>query len=185
MINYDLPESVELEGKTYAIRSDFRAVLDIFTALSDPELNDQARFYVVLNIFFEDFESIPVNAQEEALKACFWFISGGREDAKGERGPKLMDWAQDFPLIVAPVNRIIGYDIRGTKYLHWWTFLAAYNEIGDCTFSQVVRIRSLKSRGHLKDKSDIEWYKRNRELVDFPHTYTDAEKDLLKAWGGK
>lgn len=69
-------------------------------------------------------------------------------------------------------------------YLHWWTFLAAYYEIGECTFAQIVHIRDKLSRGQRLDKTDQEWYRRNRELVDFKRKYTDAEDELMKQWGG-
>ena len=45
-----------------------------------------------------------------------------------------MDGEQDFPFIVGPVNRVLGKEIQSLKYLHWWSFLSAYTEIGDCTF---------------------------------------------------
>jgi len=51
-----------------------------------------------------------------------------------KRKAKLADWEQDFPLIVNPVNRVLGYEVRDCEYCHWWTFLSAYYEIGDCLF---------------------------------------------------
>ena len=38
--NQYLPTSVNVSGKEYNIRSDYRAILDICTALNDPELSD-------------------------------------------------------------------------------------------------------------------------------------------------
>lgn len=78
----------------------------------------------------------------------FWFINGGEyEDQMEKKPPRLMDWEQDFQYIIAPVNHVIGREIRADAYLHWWTFLSAYMEIGECTFAQIVRIRDAKSRG--------------------------------------
>ena len=102
-----------------------------------------------------------------------------------------MDWEQDFPLIAAPVSRVYGGDIRAVPYdpqanqggLHWWTFLAAYQEIGECTFAQIVRIRDRLARGRPLEKADQEWYRNNRQLVDFKRTYTGAEDEMVKSWG--
>ncbi len=69
------------------------------------------------------------------------------------------------------------------KYMHWWYFLAAYQQIGDCTFAQVVRIRDRLTRGKRLDKSDQEWYRKNRHLVDFKRKYTSADDELTKKWG--
>lgn len=179
---YELPTSLEIQGSTYQIRSDYRAVLDICIALSDPELTDQDKAEVVLTVFYPEFDTMPQAHYQEAISKCFWFIGGGEED-DGRKAPKLMDWEQDFKLIAAPVNRVIGAEIRSMAYLHWWSFLAAYYEIGgDCTFAQVVSIRS-KLAGHKKlEPAEREWLRKNRRLVDFKAKYTEAERDLLKQW---
>ena len=184
MTDYGLPKEIEIQGKMHRIRTDFRCILDIFAAFADPELTQEERIYVCLDILYVDFESFTPDMIEEAIEKCMTFLNGGRED-KGPRGPKLIDWEFDYPYIIAPVNRIMGKDVRGMKYLHWWTFLSAFHEIGECTLSQIVRIRSLKARGKLTDRADKEWYRQNRDIVDIPAHYPEAEEDLLKLWGGK
>lgn len=177
---------MEVGEDTFPIRSDFRAVLDIFTALSDPDLDDMEKRYVTLVIFYPSIDEMPEELYQTALEKCFWFVNGGKEESKNaSQGPGLLNWEYDFPYIISPINRVIGCDVRGLEYMHWWTFLAAFNEIGDCTLAQILRIRKLKRQGRLKDKSDIEWYKRNRDLVDIPVKLTEEEEDLLKTWGGK
>jgi hypothetical protein len=180
---YELPKSLEVCGIDYEIRSDFRAVLDICTALSDVELTDQEKAIVTLSILYPDFESMPIEHYEEALKRCFWFINCGGDEDQSRKAPKLMDWEQDFQYIVAPVNRVIGTEIRALDYLHWWSFISAYYEIGDCTFAMIVRIRDKKARGKPLDKQESEWYRQNRQRVDLKQTFSQAEKDVLKAWG--
>ena len=181
MIDYSLPTSVLLDGSEYAINSDFRAVLDVLDALVNPELSAAEKALCVLGIFYVD--PVPESLFDEALKACFDFIDLGGPEEKRAPSPKLMDWGQDFKYIVAPVSRVVGQDVRALSYLHWWTFVAAYYEIGDCLFAQIVRIRELKIKGKLKDKADKEWYREHRELVDLKVSYTQAEKDLFKEWG--
>ena len=66
--------------------------------------------------------------------------------------------------------------------MHWWTFLAAYREIGDCTFAIVVRIRDHKARGKALDKTDQEFYRRNRQMVDLKTKYTPQEDAVLDKW---
>lgn len=182
---YDLPTSLSVCGVDYEIRSDFRAVLDVIIALNDPELRDEEKSFVALYIFYPGYGEMPYEHCREALRQCFWFINGGKnQEEEQPRPPKLMDWEQDFSYIISPVNRIMGREIRADKYLHWWTFLGAYMEIGECTFAQIVRIRATKARGKALDKQDQEWYARNRRLVDMETHYTEAEDELLKLWGG-
>lgn len=177
-----LPTRLEVCGVEYEIRSDYRAVLDIFAALSDPELNDQERQFAALDILYPGFDEMPTDHYQDAIRQCFWFINGG-DDPPAENPVKLIDWEQDFKLIVAPVNRVMGQEVRAVDYLHWWTFLAAYCEIGDCLFAQVVRIREKQARGKSLDKSEQEFYRKNRDLVDLKNKYTPADDALLKRWG--
>lgn len=183
-MTYELPAAVEVGGVEYAIRSDYRAALDILEALSDPDLEDQERAFVVLDIFYLDLPAIPQADYQAALERCFWFLNGGEEEG-GKRGPRLMDWAFDFPRIVAPVNRVMGRDIRSLEYLHWWSFLSAYMEIGDCLFSQIVAIRSKKAKHQKLDKSEQAFYKANRQIIDLKNTYSQAEQALMQQWSGQ
>lgn len=181
---YDLPTRMEVGGTAYEIRSDYRAILDICAALSDPELDNQEKGFAALAIFYPNFEEMPVDDYQEALERCFWFINCG-DDERSDKSPlKLLDWEQDFKYIVAPINRVLGKEIRAAEYLHWWTFISAYYEIGgDCTFAQIVRIREKKAKGKPLDKQEQAWYRQNRSLVDFRTNYTKAEDDVLKQWG--
>lgn len=183
-MEYNLPKRLEIAGTEYDIRWDFRAILDICAALSDADLDDAERALAALMIFYPDWNEIPPAATEEALRRCFWFINGGQDEPENKPRRQLMSWDQDWPLIVAPVSRVLGRDVRGME-LHWWSFLAAYLEIGgDCTFAQVVAIRSKKSKGKTLSKEERAWYRENHELVDFKTQYTDAEQAVLKLWGG-
>ena len=180
---WQLPTTVDVNGTTYEIRSDYRAILDILLAITDSGLDGQNKTLEALEIFYPAFDEIPASDYKEALEKCFRFIDMGQEKKEKQREPTLMSWEQDFDMIIAPVNRIAGCEIRALEYVHWWTFVSWYSEIGDCLFAQVVRIRDKKARGKALDKQDREFYKRNRDIIDLKTTYTEAEKDVLAAWG--
>ena len=179
-----LPTTVEIGGTEYAILSDYRAILDICAALSDPELSDQDKALVALDIFYPEFVDMPQDHYDDAIKRCFWFINCG-EEPDSQPAPKLVDWELDFPRIVAPINRVTGSEIRSVEYMHWWTFMSAYMEIGDCLFAQIVRIRERKAKGKPLDKSDAEFYRKNRKIVDMKAQYTEQENAVLDAWMGR
>lgn len=181
----DLPRSLPVGGVRHAIRWDYRAALDCFEALNDPEFDDEARAYAVLHILYRDVDRIPGEHGQEAADRALWYLRGGRDTEAQTKRPRLVDWRQDFPIIAPPVARVLGYDIReARRRVHWWTVLAAFHEIGDCYFSQVVHIRSLIAKGQLKDKADKEFYRENKDVVDFQVELTTAEEDLLKLWIG-
>ena len=176
-MTFDLPTTVEIDGKEYAIDADYRTIITICVALTDPDLDTQEKWYVALKLFYEDFDSIT--DLQEAAEKLSWFINAGEET---EAGPRLMDWEQDFQHIVAPVNRIVGTDVRGLPFLHWWTFLSAYMEIGDCLFAQIVRIRDAQARGKKLDKVEREWARRNANMIRLKQKYSGAEDEAISAW---
>lgn len=181
---YDLPTALDVCGVSYPVLSDYRAVLDVCAALTDVELTEQERVFAALYIFYPSFDAMPPEHYEDAIKQCFWFIDCG-EEYKDDPRPKLMDWEQDFRYVVAPVNRVIGTEVRALEYLHWWSFVSAYMEIGDCTFAQVIRIRDQLNKGKPLDKADREWYRNNRHMVDIKTKYTAQEDAVLNQWGAK
>lgn len=181
-MNYALPTSLRLGDGEYPINADFRTALDIFEVLNDRELREEEKIRLVLGFFYPQLERIPPALFQQALEECFRFLAGGREERPG---PALMDWQQDFPYIIAPVNRVVGREIRGEAFFHWWSFLAAYMEIGQCVFGRIVGIRAARAAGKKLDKADAEWYRQNRELVELRQKFTPEEDDLMNIWGGK
>ena len=180
-MRYDLPKTLKIGGKEYDIRTDYRPILDIMVALSDAELDDLEKALVTLRILYPDWQSIPQEDYQEAVEKAYWFINGGKED-KPKKSPKLMDWEQDFDYYIAPINRIAGQDLRGVQYVHWWTFLSYYYEIGECVFSTIVSIRSKKKKGKKLEKWEQDWYRDNKDIVDIKVKYTEAEEDLVAKW---
>ena len=41
-----LPTALEIDGREYAIHSDFRVILRIYSAFADPELDEREKCYV-------------------------------------------------------------------------------------------------------------------------------------------
>ena len=174
-----LPTALTVGGEERAIRSDYRAALDIFLALTDVELDGFNRAMELLDILYVD--DIPEECLQEAVEQGLWFLNGG-EPERETKQPRLVDWAQDFNMIAAPISQIIGQDIRGMPYLHWWTFLSAYMGIGDCLFAQVVAIRDKKARGKKLEKQEREFYQRNREIIEIKKPLTEMEQEVLSEW---
>lgn len=184
---WEFPTSLNIGGVDYKIRTDYRAVLDVLTALADPDLTDsdpQMTAYmqssVVLEIMFPDFESIPIEHIQEALDKVAEFIDMGISD--DSKKPKTMDWEQDAPIIIPAINKVLNCEIRAQKYIHWWTFLGAYMEIGEGLFSNIINIRQKKAKGKKLEKYEQEFYRENKHLIDFKQKSqrSEEEKALLK-----
>ena len=169
-----LPTALEIDGKEYDIRTDYRVVLTIFQAMNDPELTDEEKAMVILYSLF--VEEVPENVQE-ALDKAGWFMDGGQSFRSNEK--RVMDWEQDEQMIFSAVNKVAGFETRTTEYIHWWTFLGFFNEIEEGLFSTVVHIRQKRNRGKKLDKTEEEFYKRNRELVNLKKRLSKKEQASL------
>ena len=185
--SWSFPTSLTIAGKEYGINSDYRAVINVFTALTDYELkkeNNYVQSAVILSLFYDDYETIPEEHWQEAFDQMKAFIDMGIED--DSKAPKLMDWEQDAPIIIPTINKVLGTEIRAEKYIHWWTFLGAYMNIGESLFSNVIHIRSKKAKGKKLEKWEQEFYKANKSIIDFnkKQSRSEEEKDALRAYFG-
>lgn len=171
-----LPKTLEVAGKEYPIRTDFRTILVIFQALNDPELEEADKAIVILQSLYEE---IPEDLQT-ALDKAAWFMDGGKELSEKSEKP-VMDWEQDEQMIFSAVNKVAGYETRTAEYLHWWTFLGFFNEIGEGLFSTVTNIRRKKNRGRKLDKTEREFCQRNKELVTLKKRLSREEQEELNA----
>lgn len=140
---WGLPMQAELGGVRYAIRSDYRDVLELLRWLNgqaDPALDQSERWYVAMRLFYPEFAALPQPLWPDATQFLTEFLAAGRREA-ARPGPALMDWQQDAPLIAAGISKAAGRDVRTLPYLHWWSFLAWFDAIGEGSFATVVAIR--------------------------------------------
>lgn len=192
MDTWKLPTSLEINGKEYRIRTDYRAVLDILSAMNDPEIfepdmteedKNRERALTLLQILYIDFNEMNPRDYEEAMKkGCEFIDCGFTEDSKKPR-PQLMDWNQDAPVIIPAINKTIGKDVRSEEYMHWWTFFGAFMEIGESTFSTIVSIRDKKRKNKKLEKWEEEYLKNHKNLVELKtnkYERSEAEKEELR-----
>ncbi|MDE6519675.1 MAG: bacteriophage Gp15 family protein [Ruminococcus sp.] len=172
----ELPESLEIGGKSYRINADFRVILNIFQAFDDPELTEREKCFVCMKNLFADFESIPEKDLQTAINQAYWFVGGGNMPEKNDvQKAKIIDWEQDESLYFPAINKVAGFETRAVKFLHWWTFLGYFNEMSDGLFSQILHIRNKKSRGKKLEKWENEFLCNNRNLVKIRKKYTKEE----------
>lgn len=190
MYAWELPTSLEVGDKEYAIRTDYRVILDILAAMNDPEIfepemtEDEKNIeqaMTMLQILYIDFDSIPAKDYQEAIEKAVAFIDCG---IKGDNKPKprTMDWEQDAPIIAPEVSKVAGRDIRIGE-THWWEFFGYYLGIGEGVFSSIVSIREKRRKGKKLEKWEKEFYQNNKSLIDLKSKKierSEEEKEELR-----
>lgn len=180
-----LPESLTVGDADYAVRTDFRDVLYLLDILADPDYEPDEKGAICLRVMYVRWEDIPPELYKQALDQAVWFIDGGTPRQTSARNrPRVMDWAQDGPLLLPAVNRVLGREVRAMERLHWWSFLGAYMEIGESLFSTVVSLRQKRAKGAKLDRQEMEFYRENRALVDLKRRADprdEARRQALRA----
>lgn len=184
-----LPETLTVGGVEYTIRTDYRNVLQIFEAFQDPELTQEEKWIVAIYLMFEDFscaDDVLQAAQdglnlEESMKQISWFISAGQPEKQVLEKPTY-NWKQDEQIIFSAVNKVAGKETRELEYLHWWTFLGYFNEVGEGTFSFIVGIRHKLNKGKKLEKHEKEFLSHNKELVKLEKPKTREEQEQEDAY---
>ena len=175
MDRWSYPTSIDVSGVNYEIRTDYRAVLDLFVALNDPECVgdtfEETNFIhgmIIMQIMIPRYKNIQEGCWQEAIDKVCEFIDVGISEKEKKKNPKAMDWEQDAVILLPEVNKILGYEVRNPSInTHWWTFMGAYMGIGESLFSNIVRIRLKKAKNKKLDKHEAEFYKENKSLIDF------------------
>ena len=178
---FSLPTTVTVSGIEYPVRTDYRVILEILVMLDDPDLSDGDKTEALLRMFYVNQSPDPMAAVE-----AFRRFVDPRSQRKAQRSGSsshIIDWSQDFDLMVAPINHILGCEVRALDHLHWHTFLSAYLEIPpDSVFARVLRIREKLRTGKKLEKYEKQWYRSNMDLVTLRQKYSQTEKEVLDAW---
>lgn len=184
-----LPETLPVGGEEYPIRTDYRNVLQVFEAFQDPDLTQEEKWIVAIYLMYEDFSCDDDVLQaardgfdlEEATKQISWFISAGQPEKQVLEKPTY-NWKQDEQIIFSAVNKVAGRETRELEYLHWWTFLGYFNEVGEGTFSFIVGIRHKLNKGKKLEKHEKEFLAQNMELVKLEKPKTREEQEQEDAY---
>lgn len=181
---WTLPTAVEVGGRRCAVRTDYREILGVIAALEAPDDPPFVRWRVAMALFYEDWRAIPEADAGEAMARLADFIACGQQDDPHKKPRKLLDWQQDAGIIVADINKVAGCEVRALPYLHWWSFLAWFNAIGEGQLSTLLRVRDKVQRGKKLESWEKDYYRANKARVDLRRPYSaeeQAERDRLNA----
>ena len=142
-----LPTSVEVDGRRYPIRSDYRVCLRIMEAFEDDALTSAEKQTVMLYLLYPE---IP----ENAAGAC--------------------EAAKDARYIFTGVLQTHGVDLENIEYLHWWKFCYLFMDLReDCFFSRIVYYRTRRDKGKLTPE-EREYCRSIRDILDLPRPPEDT-----------
>jgi len=160
----DYPESVDVDGTLYPVRSDYKNALLILDAGDDMELSQEECLAVQLNIFYRDFAS--VRRRPDLIKfisAMTGFLRCGKQSIGSVTEIKTLDYRQDWQYIVAAFQKDYGIDLSKTDDIHWWRFCALLNGLSeDNMITKIVGYRGV-NLSDIKDKNMRKFYAKMKQ----------------------
>lgn len=159
-----LPNTLLVDGEEKEIYTDFRNIINIFVAMNDKELNDFDKTVVMLELLYKEDYTNFKNLQE-AIDKAVWFLDWGKEHKSQKDAPQLLDWEQDYNLIISAVNKVANKEVRELPHLHWWTFLGYFSERGECQYSHIMEIRDKLAKNKKLEPYEKEILRENRETI--------------------
>ena len=185
MLLGSLQQTLNVGGREYKIRSDFRSVLRIIAAFNDDDLSTEEKVYVCLHQLYVGIRKMPFDDYYEAYEKAMWFLNCGDDHEKKE-STKIIDWNKDEQLIFPAVNKVAGEEVRLVEYMHWWTFMGFFQNISrDDTYGYVLMLRQKKAKGKPFEKHETEFWNNNRDICDLHMTSSsgaDAEDALAEIY---
>lgn len=167
------PKTVEVGGRHYPVKTDFRAVLKLLDCLEAGDRQED-KLMAILGLYKEMPDDL-----EGAVWAVAGFIGGDRGDMAGEEGrerKKTLSYRKDAPYIIGDFLRFYGIDLTSCRYLHWQKFQALLVGLSeDSEIKKRIAYRCVDT-GKIKDRHERERILRIQRAISVEDTEADAER---------
>lgn len=181
LLTTTLPETIAVDGREYAIHTDFRDWIRFCEMLLDEELKEEEKIYIALMMYKEEQ---PSNIQL-ALKGLTDFYLMSDEVATEEQleehteeyevAPKpIYDWTVDSAYIIGAFQKTYGIDLMNIEYMHWWRFKALFTSIIEFDLEERIGYRALDT-SKIKDKDERKRLDRIKKSLILKTSVSDEE----------
>ena len=183
LLTAPLPDTIIVDGRDYAIYTDFRDWIRFCEMLLDTELKEEEKVYIALTMYKEEQ---PSNIQL-ALKGLTDFYLMAEEVVNDteeqleehteeyEVTPKpIYDWTVDSAYIIGAFQKTYGIDLMDIEYMHWWKFKALFTSIIEFDLEERIGYRALDT-SKIKDKDERKRLDRIKKSLMLKTSVTDEE----------
>ena len=165
----DYPKYVKIDGKEYAINTDFRIAIECNQIAEDTSIGDFER---ALAIIYKLFGDAGIKAQDDyvrLLELAIKYLSCGKEIVDSNDEEPDMDFIEDMDYIEASFMSDYGIDLLSVE-MHWWKFMKLMNglsnsEMGNCcVLNRVRNLRNFNTKD-IKDQKEREKIEKAKKQV--------------------
>ncbi len=150
------PVSVEVNGRSYPVATDYRVALAYFRLLAGDD-DDQDKALFGLGLFFGNM--IAPDDVGELQKYIGYFLSrGDDQESQDKNGPRVFDILEDSGRIYAAFYQIYKINLRKAR-IHWWVFCDLLEGLPKGThLADVIELRGRKFEKWMKpaDRNELQ-----------------------------
>lgn len=185
VFDHSPPETLQVGGRRYPIRTDFRDVLRYDQILREDTGDGKCLERALILMY-----GLVPEPVAEAVERLNWFIRCGEEEKKHKPSPKLlginhekpMDYEKDARLIWSAFRRVYQMDLTRTEYLHWWDFQGMLEELPeDIRLNRVIRYRTIDTKNKRLSKEERELYEALQRYYRIRETPTEQQERIAEA----
>ena len=160
-MNY--PEYVEVEGKRYKINTNFKVAIECNNIAMDTSIRDYERALAIIYKLYGEEGLNDFDNHNKLLELAQKYLACGKELKKNDGKPD-MDYKQDYGLIWASFNELIGG--------------LSNSELGNCCILNKVRNIRSKKLSDIKDPKEKEEYRKlqNEWAIEKYKTHATEEQ---------
>lgn len=175
-----LPEAIEVGGEEYDIRTDFRISIMFELLMEDPEVSDDDKLPLALDLYYPE---MPPDI-EKAVEGMLWFYKCGRqtnsyEKQMAERAAakkRIYSFDYDDDYIFAAFLHQYRMDLNKIGHLHWWKFRAMFKSLTeDNEFVKIMGYRSVDLNDGMS-KSQKDFYRKMKRIHEIPLSKSEADR---------
>ena len=181
LLTTTLPDTITVDGREYAIHTDFRDWIRFCEMLLDEDLEEEEKVYIALMMYTEEQ---PDNIQL-ALKGLTDFYLMAEEvvelkevteseEVEHENPKPIYDWSIDSAYIIGSFQKEYGIDLINIEYMHWWRFKALFTSIIEFDLEERIGYRALDT-SKIKDKDERKRLDRIKKSLMLKTSVTDEE----------
>ena len=154
-----LPDTVDVDGAIYPIRTDFRIGIQLEELLKNETMDEKEKYEKMLLLYYP---RIP-NDLNGAIKKILWFYQCGTEKIEPEEGKKeryrryrskepAYSFRQDAKYIYSAFKEQYRIDLN-TEEMHWWKFLSLFESLNENTkMGKIMFYRQVSVSGLPKEQ---------------------------------
>lgn len=171
---FGLPDTVDICGHKYPIRTDFRIGIKFEQMFDERSLNEDEQIAVLVKALALWFPQVPTKVSE-AIEAMLWFYRCGEDisDHDTDSNSRIYDLRYDEAYLHAAFLTQYDIDLYSAN-LHWWEFSSLFKALDECRLTQIIGYRSVKIDPSNMSKSEQEFYRKMKKKYALP--LPDSEK---------